>query len=194
MRRHKNGLKFNRKRRKIDWSRIGSMVSWLFEAVIVVAIAYVLVMNFGIRSSMIGSSMEETIHSGDQILVNKFAAVVSHPKAGDVVVFLPNGNEKSHYYVRRIVAGPGDTVQIKDGNLYVNGERYEESSEVEKMNDPGLAEEPITLASDEYFVLGDNRNDSEDSRSANIGIVKEDYIIGIAWFRLGGIKDFGFIR
>ena len=89
---------------------------------------------------------------------------------------------------------PGDTVQIKDGALYVNDELYKESTDVASMEDAGIASDAIKLGKDEYFVLGDNRNNSEDSRYANIGNVKRDYIIGKAWFRFSGFGSFGTIK
>ena len=109
------------------------------------------------------------------------------------MVFLPNGNEKSHYYVKRVIGVPGDTVQILDGAVYVNGELFEEAVETAAILDAELAAEEIELAEDEYFVLGDNRNNSEDSRYANIGNVKKEYIIGKAWFIVSPFKDFGFL-
>ena len=112
----------------------------------------------------------------------------------DVVVFLPNGNEKSHYYVKRVVGVPGDTVQIKDGTVYINGTAFEEKVDTAAMEDAGLAGDSITLGDDEYFVLGDNRNNSEDSRYANIGNVKREYMVGKAWFVLTTGDRFGFIK
>ena len=112
---------------------------------------------------------------------------------GDVVVFLPNGNEKSHYYVRRVIACPGDTVQIKNGKVYINGELYKEDIVSASIEDPGVAADEVKLGDDEYFVLGDNRNSSEDSRMANIGNVKKDYIIGKAWFHFKGFGKMGLI-
>ena len=153
-----------------------------------------LVSFFGIRTNVVGQAMEQTLENDDDILVNKFAYIISKPKQGDVIVFLPNGNKKSHYYVRRVVAVPGDTVQIKDGALYVNDELYKESTDVASMEDAGIASDAIKLEKDEYFVLGDNRNNSEDSRYANIGNVKRDYIIGKAWFRFSGFGSFGTIK
>lgn len=137
--------------------------------------------------------MAETLNGGDEILVNRFIYKVTNPKQNDIVVFLPNGNEKSHYYVKRVVAVPGDTVLIQDGALYVNGELFDEEIEVASMEDAGLAAEEITLGEDEYFVLGDNRNNSEDSRYANIGNIKKEYIIGKAWFRVAPWGDIGFL-
>ena len=111
----------------------------------------------------------------------------------DVIVFLPNGNEKSHYYVRRVIACPGDTVQIKNGKVYINGELYKEDIVSASIEDPGVAADEVKLGDDEYFVLGDNRNSSEDSRMANIGNVKKDYIIGKAWFHFKGLGKMGLI-
>ena len=90
-----------------------------------------------------------------------------------MIVFLPNGNEKSHYYVKRVVGVPGDTLYIKNGLLYVNDETVEEYFN-DRIAEPGLLESEVTLEEDEYFVIGDNCNNSEDSRSANIGTVKKD--------------------
>ncbi|MBR4026245.1 MAG: signal peptidase I, partial [Lachnospiraceae bacterium] len=131
---------------------------------------------------------------GDQVLINKFVYLVSNPKSGDVVVFLPNGNEKSHYYIRRVIGTPGDVVQIKNGAIYINGELYNEKVSVASMEDAGIASEEIKLGENEYFVLGDNRNNSEDSRYANIGNIKKEYILGKAWFRFNSMKDMGFIH
>ena len=136
--------------------------------------------------------MSETLENGDQILVNRFMYKVIGPKANDVIVFLPNGNEKSHYYVKRVIGVPGDTVQIKNGRIYVNGTEFTEKVDVASSEDAGLAADAVTLGDDEYFVLGDNRNNSEDSRYANIGNIKKDYIIGKAWFRVAPFSSFGF--
>ncbi len=120
--------------------------------------------------------------------------LLSDPKPGDIVVFLPNGNEKSHYYVKRVIGIPGDTVQIKEGEVYVNGELFEDEDEFAPILDAELAAEPVKLEEDEYFVLGDNRNNSEDSRYANIGNVKKEYIIGKAWFIISPYDSMGFIK
>ena len=194
MGRRRAGLNFRRQRKKINLPLVREVLSWIVELVVVIVLAYVLVSFFGIRTNVVGQAMEQTLENDDDILVNKFAYIISKPKQGDVIVFLPNGNKKSHYYVRRVVAVPGDTVQIKDGALYVNDELYKESTDVASMEDAGIASDAVKLEKDEYFVLGDNRNNSEDSRYANIGNVKRDYIIGKAWFRFSGLGSFGTIK
>lgn len=194
MGRRRAGLNFRRQRKRINLPLVREVLSWIVELVVVIGLAYVLVSFFGIRTNVVGQAMEQTLENDDDILVNKFAYIISKPKQGDVIVFLPNGNKKSHYYVRRVVAVPGDTVQIKDGALYVNDELYKESTDVASMEDAGIASDAVKLEKDEYFVLGDNRNNSEDSRYANIGNVKRDYIIGKAWFRFSGLGSFGTIK
>ena len=194
MGRRRAGLNFRRQRKKINLPLVREVLSWIVELVVVIGLAYVLVSFFGIRTNVVGQAMEQTLENDDDILVNKFAYIISKPKQGDVIVFLPNGNKKSQYYVRRVVAVPGDTVQIKDGALYVNDELYKESTDVASMEDAGIASDAVKLEKDEYFVLGDNRNNSEDSRYANIGNVKRDYIIGKAWFRFSGLGSFGTIK
>ncbi|MFR4351560.1 MAG: signal peptidase I [Roseburia sp.] len=166
---------------------------WVTEIVIALLLAFTLVYFAGLRTSVVGQSMAETLKGGDEILVNRFLYKVTNPKPNDIIVFLPNGNEKSHYYVKRVVAVPGDTVLIQNGALYVNGALFEEEIEVASMEDAGLAVEETTLGSDEFFVLGDNRNNSEDSRYANIGNIKKEHIIGKAWFRVAPWGDFGFL-
>ncbi len=194
MRRRRNGLNFGKQRKKFNMPLFKEVLSWIGEIIIVIGIAYVCISFFGFRTNVVGQSMEESLSGGEQILVNRFVYLVFHPKAGDVIVFLPNGNEKSHYYVRRVIGVPGDTVQIKEGAVYINGELLQESTDVASIEDPGMASVPIELGDDEYFVLGDNRNNSEDSRFANIGMVKKDYIIGKAWFHFASLGDMGRVR
>ena len=104
MSRRRAGLSFRRQRRKFNLPLFKEIVSWVVELIVVIGLAYVLVSFFGIRTNVVGQAMEQTLENDDNILVNRFAYIMSKPKAGDVIVFLPNGNNKSHYYVRRVVA------------------------------------------------------------------------------------------
>lgn len=193
MRRRKSGLNFGRQKRKVNMTQLKEGCVWIAEILITLLIAFTLVYFVGLRTSVVGQSMAESLKGGDEILVNRFIYKVTNPKANDIIVFLPNGNEKSHYYVKRVVAVPGDKVLIKDGALYVNDKLFDEEVEVASMEDAGLAAEEITLGADEFFVLGDNRNNSEDSRYANIGNIKKEHIIGKAWFRVAPWGDMGFL-
>ncbi len=189
------GLNFGAKpERKINMSRIQEVLLWILEICITIAIAFVCTYFFGVRSSVIGSSMSAQLEDGDEVLINRFSYKFISPKPGDVIAFLPNGNTNTHYYVKRVIGVPGDIVQIKNGVIWVNGEEFEETITADRMEEAGIAAEPVTLGEDEYFVLGDNRNNSEDSRFANIGNVKEDYIIGKVWFIIAPREKIGFIK
>ena len=179
----KKGLTFYEKEKKINKSTIHEILSTLFYCGVAVFLAFVLVFSVGMKISMVGVSMEPALYNGQEVLINRFIYKITSPKRGDVIAFLPNGNQNSHYYLKRIVGLPGESIQIIDGYVYINGERVPED-EYDKMADYGIAENEIQLGSDEYFVLGDNRNMSEDSRSGNIGAVKKDTIAGKAWFHL----------
>lgn len=167
--------------------------SWLAHILVAVLLAFVLVFFVGMRTSVIGVSMEDTLYSGQQVLVNRLSYLIFGPKEGDIVVFTPNGNRNTHFYVKRVVAVPGDVVCIKEGKLHVNNTIVDYG--YDKIMDSGIAEDEITLDLDEYFVMGDNCNNSEDSRSGNIGPVSRDMIEGRVWFALGnGVSFSGFIK
>lgn len=192
--RRRSGLHFGREKKKINVPIVKEVITWTLECIIVLVIAFVFVYFIGLRTSVLGQSMAPTLENRQEILINRFIYLLADPKPGDIVVFLPNGNEKSHYYVKRVIGVPGDTVQIRDGEVLVNGELFEEEGEFAPILDAELAAEPVTLGEDEYFVLGDNRNNSEDSRYANIGNVKKEYIIGKAWFIMSPYENIGFIK
>lgn len=195
MARRVKGLNFGKKReRKINLSLFQEIMVWILEIIVTVIIAFVFSYFFCVRSNVVGPSMSPQLEDGDEVMVDRFTYKFISPKPGDVIAFLPNGNTNTHYYIKRVIAVPGDTVQIRDGIVYVNEEEYEEGAEVSYIEDAGVAQEAVLLGEDEYFVLGDDRNNSEDSRFANIGNVKEDYIIGRVWFVAAPRDKFGFIQ
>ena len=193
MARRRKGLNFRRKKRELNIPLLREIAVWILEIAITVAIAGVCVYFVGVRTTVVGQSMSDQLQDGDQVLINRFVYKFTKPKIGDVIVFLPNGNEKSHYYIKRVVAAGGDTVQIIDGVIDVNGAPSEKVHFSGTISDPGVAAEPITLEADECFVMGDNPGGSEDSRFANIGNVKSDYIIGKAWYKIWPLSDAGFV-
>ncbi|MCI8327008.1 MAG: signal peptidase I [Lachnospiraceae bacterium] len=192
--RRRSGLDFSRRRRKVNRTLAKEVFTWSGEIAIVILFALVLMYFFGYRTDVVGQSMLGTLAEGDSLLVNRFVYKLTPPKENDIVVFLPNGNKKSYPYVKRVIGVPGDVVQIKEGVVYVNGEKFEEVIDPAKIEHPELAEEEVEVGEDEYFVLGDNRNNSEDSRYANIGNVKKEHIVGKAWFITSPLKNFGFIE
>lgn len=190
----RKGLTFYQKKKKLNIVVIKEIFSWFFWIFASMLLAVVLVFCIGMQTSVIGPSMEPSLFNGQKIFLNRLIYKVASPREGDVIVFLPNGNEKSHYYVTRVVGVPGDTLYIKNGLLYVNDEAVEEYFN-DRIAEPGLLGSEVTLGEDEYFVIGDNCNNSEDSRSANIGTVRKSYIIGKAWMKLAaGDSELGLIE
>lgn len=156
-----------------------------------------LVITFvGQRTEVEGASMENTLHNGDNLIVDKLSYRFHDPERFDIIVF-PFQFQDNTYYIKRIIGLPGETVQIMDdGSIYINGEKLEENygMEVIKPETIGRAAEPIELGDDEYFVMGDNRNNSSDSRTDMVGNIKRENIIGKAWFRIWPVSDFGVLQ
>ncbi|MDE7199047.1 MAG: signal peptidase I [Lachnospiraceae bacterium] len=185
----RKGLTFYQKKKRLDPRLLKDVMELLVGGAVAVFLAFVIVFSIGMRTSVIGDSMEPALHNGQEILMNRILYRISTPKRGDVVVFLPNGNQNTHFYVKRVVGLPGETVQIREGNVYIDGVLLDENELFDKIVDPGIAQNELLLEGDEFFVLGDNRNSSEDSRSGNIGAVKKDDIIGKAWFHMAAQDD-----
>lgn len=181
MKKRASGLSFYHRKKKINTGLLKEIAVWAGEILLTIAGTVILVSFFGFQVTVVGPSMSPTLENGDKILVNRFVYKLFEPKPNDLVVFSPNGNQKAHYYIKRIIALPGDTVQIKEGQIYVNGEPFKEQIEAGAIENALMAEQEITVGEDEYFVLGDNRNNSEDSRYISIGNVKREHLTGKAW-------------
>lgn len=136
--------------------------------------------------------MMPTLENGDQLIVDKLTYHFKEPKRYEIIVF-PYKYEENTYYIKRIIGLPGETVQIKDGCVYIDGKLLGEKYGAEVMDEPGIAEEPISLGEDEYFVLGDNRNHSSDSRVPNVGVLKRKDLMGRAWVRIWPFDNIGVI-
>ena len=148
------------------------ILDWVIYIGIILLFTYLIITYVGVRTRVSGQSMQPTLHDGDNLLVDKLTYRFRDPKRYEIVVF-PYKYEEDTYYIKRIIGLPGETVQIIDGYVYINGEKLKKDYGAEVMQDSGIAEEPITLGEDEYFVLGDNRNHSSDSRVPNVGVLKE---------------------
>lgn len=148
----------------------------------------------GQRTVVQGQSMMPTLNNNDSLIIDKISYKIHDPERFDIIVF-PFEYEKDTYYIKRIIGLPGETVYIDYfGNIYINGEILEENYGAEVILDPGLACSEITLKADEYFVLGDNRNHSSDSRNPAVGTIEKNRIIGRAWLRIYPFNSFGFMK
>lgn len=187
-------LSFGRKRRRVNYDLVREVLTWVLQIVIVCAIAFGCVWYFGYKVSTVGDSMKPELRNGDITLINRLVYDIRTPKRGDIIAFKPNGNESSHYYIKRVIGLPGETIEFRDGDILIDGEILEEEYITTDMTEVGLLEEPVLLDSEEFFVLGDDRQNSEDSRMANIGNVKREEIAGKVWFVLSPMENFGFVK
>ena len=167
---------------------------WLLYILIIIGLTYLIITFVGQRTRVSGSSMETTLSNGDNLIVDKLTYHFKEPKRYDIIVF-PYKYEENTYYIKRIIGLPGETVQIIDGYTYINGEQLvSDIYGAEVMEAAGIAAEPITLGEDEYFVLGDNRNHSSDSRDPSVGILKRKDLMGRAWIRIYPFDKMGVIK
>ncbi len=173
------GLSF-RKKKRLSQEVKQTIRTYILGCIASAGFGILLIVGFGYTLTNVGVSMTDEIAHNQKVLLNRTSYLLFSPKAGDVVVFQKGTN--AHLYIKRVVAVPGDTVQIIDSELYVNNVRVKDN--YDKMVDSGIAKEKIVLGEDEFFVLGDNRNNSEDSRSETIGVVNKSEILGKAWLAL----------
>lgn len=167
----------------------------ILELLIFLAVVFVLtffvIRYVGQRTLVEGNSMEPALHDGDNLIVDKISYRYRKPERYDIIVF-PYQKEEGTYFIKRLIGLPGETVRIdQEGHIYINGDRIMELYGKEVMQNPRLAVNEITLGEDEYFVLGDNRNNSTDSRDERVGLVKRDNILGKAWVRIYPFDQFG---
>ena len=161
---------------------------------VVLILTFLVVTYVGQRTKVSGSSMEPMLSDGDNLIVDKLSYRFSEPERFDIIVFPFRYAEKT-YYIKRIIGLPGETVFIdEEGNIYINDELLSESYGREVIEDPGRAYEPVTLGENEYFVLGDNRNNSSDSRDPVVGNIHRDEFIGKAWVRIWPLNKIGMIK
>ena len=174
-----------------SWKR--EILSTAAYLLVVVAVTFLFVQFVGQRTHVNGDSMNVTLEDGDNLIVDKLSYRFKDPERFDIIVFPYQYQEKT-YYIKRIIGMPGESVQIIDGMVYIDGEMLDESYGKEVMEYAGVASETIELGEDEYFVLGDNRNNSSDSRDPSVGNIHEDQIIGKAFLRIWPLNKFGILK
>ncbi len=160
----------------------------------ILAITYLIIQYVGQRTQVRGSSMAPTLENGDNLIVDKISYRFREPERFEIIVF-PFQYADETYYIKRIIGLPGETVRIDEqGNIYINDVKLDESYGAEVIQDPGRALYGVTLGEDEYFVLGDNRNNSTDGRTEIVGNIHKDDIIGRAWVRIYPFSKFGSLK
>lgn len=168
-----------------------ALLEFLLYVAAVFGITFLVLHFVGQRTVVIGSSMEPTLYDEDNLIVDKISYRFHEPERYDVIVF---PYEDGTYYIKRIIGMPGETVRIdENGSIYINEERISESYGKEVIEDPGCAEDDIILGENEYFVLGDNRNNSMDSRDERVGLISGDEIIGKAFLRIFPFNKIGMV-
>lgn len=161
---------------------------------VLLLVALFIVTFIGQRTVVDGRSMENTLSDKDNLIVDKITYRFKDPQRFDVIVF-PYQKGSRNYFIKRIIGLPGETVYIdEDGNIFIDDVLLSEDYGKETIKDPGIAANPIVLGDDEYFVMGDNRNDSFDSRFYEVGNIKRKDIIGRAWMRVFPLKKFGKVK
>ena len=183
----------NRNEEQKETTLMKEIISTVVYLLVVVALTFLFVEFVGQRTHVNGDSMNATLENGDNLIVDKISYRFKNPERYDIIVFPYKYQEKT-YYIKRIIGLPGETVEIEDGVIYINGEVLEENYGKEVMRSSGIASEPIELGEDEYFVLGDNRNNSSDSRDPSVGNIKKDDIVGRAFIRIWPFDKFGILK
>ena len=175
-------------------SMLRTILGYILYILVIIGLTWMIVTFVGQRTRVSGQSMETTLQDGDNLIVDKISYRFHDPSRYDTIVF-PYKYEENTFYIKRIIGLPGEIVQVKDGYTYINGKKL--TSDIygrEVMDEPGIAEEPIKLGSDEYFVLGDNRNHSQDSRDPYVGVLKRSDLMGRAFVRIYPLNKFGVIK
>lgn len=172
----------------------GSIIRFALYVIIICVLGF-LAAHFLVQRTVVnGSSMEKTLYDGDNLIIDRISYASSDPGRYDIVVFSYLYGRNT-YYVKRIIGLPGETVQITDdGKIMINGRELKDRYSTEAIRNPGTARYPVKLGDDEYFVLGDNRNHSEDSRFPDVGPIRRDQITGKVMFRFYPFDRFGRVK
>ncbi len=179
---------------KLEDRKVRRTLNWIFQ--ILVALVFGILVGISLFQSvtMQENSMEPTLQVGERFFVNRALYKVSSPKRDDIIVYKTSGSDDAALHIGRVIGLPGETVQISNGNILINGEVYDENHDFPEISNAGVASSGISLESGKYFILGDNRNNSEDSRYGDIGNINKKYIVGKVWFIISPKDKFGFLK
>lgn len=173
--------------------KISVIIELLIYAIIIYACVYIIPTYVMQRTIVDGPSMENTLHDDESLLVDKIVYKLNGLKRFDIIVFYPYGREAEEYYVKRIIGLPGETIQIIGSDIYINDKILIEDYGKNPIDYQGIAAEPLTLGEDEFFVLGDNREVSKDSRYEEVGPVSRENIGGRSMLRVWPLNKFGLV-
>lgn len=174
-----------------EQNKLRKVTCWIVDVAVVLSLAWFSLYAFGTQITVAGQSMTPLLRSDDVVLMNRLIYDFGNPGRMDVVVF---EREDKKTNVKRVIGLPGETVQIVDGRIYIDGDALKAEDGLDLVSLGGLAENPVELGENEYFLLGDNRDSSEDSRFANVGNVKREQILGKVWLRAFPLIDISLIR
>ena len=187
-------IKFQKVKRLLENPKAKAAFFWIFEIIVVLIFSVVVAIFFFQSVTMKESSMEPTLSAGNQVFINRLAYKLSEPERGELIIFKTSEADDAALHIKRVVGLPGETIQIKEGRILIDGETYKEDKDFPAISNPGMAEDSVRLSAGEFFVLGDNRNNSEDSRHGDIGKVQKKYIVGKPWFVYLPFGKLGFLR
>ena len=179
---------------KLEDKKVRGILNWIFQIAVVLIFGILVGMAMFQSVTVQESAMEPTLQVGESFFVNRAIYKVSSPERGDIIVYKTSGSDDAALHIGRVIGLPGETVQRSNGTILINGEIYDEKQDFPEISNGGLASSGISLESGEYFVLGDNRNNSEDSRYGDIGNISKKYIVGKLWFTISPKDKIGFLK
>ena len=179
---------------RLEDRKVRKILNWVFQIMVTLIFGVLVGISMFQSVTMQESAMEPTLQVGECFFINRAVYKVSSPKRDDIIVYKTSGSDDAALHIGRVIGLPGETVQISNGNILINGAVYNENKDFPEISNAGLASDGVSLESGEYFILGDNRNNSEDSRYGDIGNINKKYIVGKVWFVISPKDKFGFLK